>query len=89
METNQTIDRCSYEQELKLPGDTLEVQVRKAKLSALGAAKYVMQMGLTASNRLDEAAAGNLGGASLAHSRKQVSPSTPLLSLVSISLVSI
>lgn len=61
-------------QELKLAGDMLDVEVRKAKLGALGAAKYVMQMGLTASTRLDEAgAAGTIPASSLAHSRKQVS----------------
>jgi hypothetical protein len=49
------------------------VQVRKAKFSCFGAAKYVMQMGLTASERLDAAAAaGAIPAKELARNRNQV-----------------
>ena len=65
---------CVYlHQELKLPADELDFEVRKAKFSSLGAAKYVMQMGLTASARLEEAASnGEVPAKTLEHSRKQV-----------------
>jgi len=59
-------------QELKLPPDTLDLEVRKAKFSCLGAAKYVMQMGLTANTRLEEAAVGgDIPAKTLAHNRNQ------------------
>ena len=66
------------EERLQLPPDTLSVQVRKAKFSCFGAAKYVMQMGLTASERLDAAAAvAAIPAKELAYNRNQVCPLPP------------
>ena len=60
-------------QQLQLPPDSLSREVATAKLSSLGAVKYVMQMGLTASSRLVEAREqGAVPAATLAHHQKTV-----------------
>jgi hypothetical protein len=58
---------------LSLPAELLNHEICKAKLATVGAAKYVMQIGLTAATRLDKAVEAHIiSGDALLQHRSQV-----------------